>query len=152
MTTAIRTKGTRAPDAAENSFPSVLAVVVTHSGRTWLRRCLTSLNTQTYPYLDILVVDDASPDWRHQPHLKRIAKRHVRRRRWAFMRTPRSLGFGGAINWALSRVRTDADMLLFVHDDAVLTPDSVGHMVTRITSDENTAVVGPKIVSWDDPS
>src|SRR5919106_3748734 len=152
MTTAIRTEETRASDAAENSFPSVLAVVVTHSGRTWLRRCLTSLNTQTYPFLDVLVVDDASPDWRLQPHLKRIAKRHLRRRRWAFMRTPRPLGFGAAINWALSRVRTDADLLLFIHDDAELSSESVERMVGRISAEENTAVVGPKIVSWDDPS
>ncbi|MGH2694174.1 MAG: glycosyltransferase [Actinomycetota bacterium] len=152
MATAISTEPTRAPKDSKGAVPSVLAVVVTYRGRTWLRNCLTALNLQTYPYLDVLVVDDASPDWRQQPHLKRIAKRHLRRRRWAFMRTPRSLGFGGAINWALSRVRTDADLLLFIHDDAELTPDSVGHMVTRISAEEGTAVVGPKILSWDNPT
>lgn len=133
------------------SQPSVLAVVVTHQGRRWIRDCLVSLNTQTYKALDVLVVDDASPDYRQQPHLKRIVKRHLRRRRWGFLRTPRSLGFGGAINWALARARTDAELLLFIHDDAALTPQSVERMVARMMADRQTSIVGPKIVAWDDP-
>lgn len=139
------------PGVAESrALPNVLAVVVTHRGREWIRECLTSLGNQTYQALDILVVDDSSPDFREQPHLKRIVKRHLRRRRWGFLRTPRSLGFGGAINWALARARTDAELLLFMHDDAALTPQSVEKMVARMMADRQTAVVGPKIVAWDD--
>lgn len=151
MTTTRQTQP-RAEDAAgTGGLPSVLAIVVTHSGRPWLRDCLVALNLQTYPLLDVLVVDDASPDSREQPAIKRIAKRHLKRRRWGHLRTPRPLGFGGAINWALGRVRTDADLLLFIHDDAALTETSVERMVARILADATTAIVGPKIVSWDDP-
>lgn len=128
----------------------MLAIVVTHQGRAWLKDCLVALNAQTYADLDVLVVDDASPDHRQQPHLKRVVKRHLRARRWGFLRTRRPLGFGGAINWALSRVRTDADLLLFIHDDAALDPGSVERMVERMQRDETTAIVGPKIVAWDD--
>jgi GT2 family glycosyltransferase len=149
MTTTTRQTQTRADEAG--GLPSVLAVVVTHAGRPWLRDCLVGLNLQTYPLLDVLVVDDASPDSREQPAIKRIAKRHLRRRRWGHLRTPRPLGFGGAINWALGRVRTDADLLLFIHDDAALTETSVERMVARVLADATTAIVGPKIVSWDDP-
>ena len=131
--------------------PTVLAVVVTHRGRPWLKDCLVSLAGQGYANLDVLVVDDASPDYRDAPHLKRLVKRHVRRRRWGFMRTPRSFGFGGVINWALSRVRTDADMLLFMHDDAALEPRAVELMVASLIADDATAIVGPKIVAWGDP-
>lgn len=138
--------------APDPTLPSVLAVVVTHNGRPWLRDCLVSLNTQTYRALDVLVVDDASPDYRRPPHLKRVAKRHLRRRRWGYLRTPRPFGFGGAINWALARARTDADFFLFIHDDAALTPESVERMVARAVGDAATAIVGPKIVSWDDPA
>jgi GT2 family glycosyltransferase len=151
MATALR-RDERAQESDAESPPSVLAVVVTHNGRPWLKHALTALNVQTYPFLDVLVVDDASPDWRDQPHLKRVAKRHIRRRRWAFMRTPRPLGFGAAINWALSRVRTDANLLLFLHDDAELTPSSVESMVARLNSEEGVGIVGPKVVSWDNPA
>ncbi|HYZ47001.1 MAG TPA: glycosyltransferase family 2 protein, partial [Actinomycetota bacterium] len=141
-----------ARSAAVGRPPHVLAIVVTHRGRRWLKECLVSLNMQTYRALDVLVVDDASPDHRRPPQLKRIVKRHLRRRRWGFLRTRRPLGFGGAINWAMSRVRTDADLLLFLHDDAALDPTSVEHMVRRMAMDEDTAIVGPKVVAWDDPS
>ncbi|MFN2586680.1 MAG: glycosyltransferase, partial [Actinomycetota bacterium] len=152
MTATARQTQTR-PDepAVAGGLPSVLAIVVTHAGRPWLRDCLVSLNLQTYPLLDVLLVDDASPDSRQAPALKRIAKRHLKRRRWGYLRTPRPLGFGGAINWALARVRTDADLLLFVHDDAALTETSVERMVARVLADATTAIVGPKVVAWDDP-
>jgi GT2 family glycosyltransferase len=138
--------------ATDSGGPSVLAIVVTHNGREWLRDCLVSLATQSYSALDILVVDDASTDSRQPPGVKRIAKRHLRRRRWGYLRTPRPLGFGGAINWALGRIRTDADVLLFVHDDAALDRRALERMVARIQSDDDTAIVGPKVVSWDDPT
>ena len=151
--TAIAT-GTERPGTearGETEVPSVLAIVVTHDGREWIRDCLVSLAGQTYPLLDVLVVDDASTDSRVQPPLKRVVKRHLRRKRWGYLRTARPLGFGGAINWALSRIRTDADVLLFIHDDAALDKDSVERMMERLLVDDVTAVVGPKIVAWDDP-
>ncbi len=141
--------GHRTSDSRE---PSVLAIVVTHDGRKWLSDCLISLANQSYGSLDVLVVDDASPRREEQSTVKRIAKRHLKRRRWGYVRTPRPLGYGGAINWALSRVKTDADLLLLLHDDVELTPESLTRMVERASSDEAVAVVGPKIVTWDDPS
>ncbi|MBA3290492.1 MAG: glycosyltransferase [Actinobacteria bacterium] len=147
-------RGSTDPEAAvaPPELPSVLAVVVTHDGRPWLRDCLVALANQSYEHLDVLVVDDASPRPREEPRLKRIVKRHLRRRRWGYLRTPRPLGYGAAINWALSRVRTDAEHMLFIHDDAALSRHSVARMVERMLGDESVAMVGPKIVSWDEPS
>jgi GT2 family glycosyltransferase len=138
--------------AASSDLPTVLAIVVTHNGKQWVRDCLVGLANQTYGLLDILVVDDASAGREERPTLMRIAKRHLRRRRWGYLRTPRPLGFGGAINWALGRIRTDADLLLFIHDDAALDRTSVERMVGRLLAEDDTAVVGPKVVGWDDPT
>lgn len=145
------TESTRPPEVASAGPPRVLAILVTHAGREWIRDCLVSLNAQTYPHMDVLVVDDASPDIRTRPTLKRIAKRHLRRVRWGYVRTPRPLGFGGAINWALSRVKTDAELLLFIHDDAAMERDALEKLVARMMADELSAIVGPKVVDWDDP-
>jgi GT2 family glycosyltransferase len=154
MATSTRTERTRlSARQSPPDLPSVLAIVVTHNGREWLRDCLVGLANQSYSILDVLVVDDATAGHRSErPSVRRIAKRHLRRRRWGYLRTPRPLGFGGAINWALGRVRTNADFLLFIHDDAALSRDSVEHMVQRLTSDDQTAIVGPKVVGWDDPA
>jgi GT2 family glycosyltransferase len=151
MTASVMSPSTRG-EAIDERLPRVLAILVTHRGREWIRDALVGLNMQTYPALDILVVDDASPDHKHPPPLARVAKRHLKKRRWGYLRTSRPLGFGGAINWALSRIRTDADLLLFVHDDVALSRDSVEKMVRRMVVDDVTAIVGPKIVAWDDPA
>lgn len=148
MTTGVRTPEEEARRAGS---PSVLAIIVTHDGRRWFKDSLVALANQTYGSVDVLVLDDASSDSRRQPHLKRVAKRHLRRRRWGYLRTPRPLGYGGAINWALSRVRSDAELLLFLHDDTALEPDAIEKMVERISADEKTAIVGPKLLNWDDP-
>lgn len=150
MSIAEGARSAPSPTGDYSEWPTVLVILVTHRGRAWLKDCLTAIKLQTYPLLDVLVVDDASPDYRDPPHLKRVAKRHLRGRRWAFLRTPRPLGFGGAANWAMSRIRTDADLLLFLHDDAVLDPPAVERMVARMLTDDNTAIVGPKVVAWDD--
>ena len=138
-------------DSEATALPRILAILVTHNGRRWLTDALVTLDQQTYPHLDVLVVDDASQVEEGASSLKRVAKRHLRRLRWGFLKTPRPLGYGGAINWALSRVRVKADLLLFLHDDVALSQDSVERMVARILADDTTAIVGPKIVSWDDP-
>ncbi len=139
-------------DTRESDQPTVLAVVVTHNGREWLKESLVGLAGQSYKLLDVLVVDDATHDSRQRPQIRRIAKRHLQgSRRWGYLRTPRALGYGGAINWAMSRVRTDADLLLFLHDDAALDKHAVEHMVARMEASESTAIVGPKIMAWDDP-
>ena len=96
------------------------------------------------------MVDDAGTET-SKPVLRRFVKRHLRRR-GGLLAPPRALGFGGAINWALSRVKTDADLLLFIHDDAALDPDAIENMVARLLDDDTTAIVGPKIVDWTNPS
>lgn len=131
--------------------PAVLAVVVTHDGRKWLGDCLRSLNGQTYPVMDVVVVDDSSPATPGETPLDDVAGAALGRRRHTVLRTPGPFGFGGAVNWALDRLRSHAELLLFVHDDVALDPDSVEHLVRRMCLDPGTAIVGPKVVAWDEP-
>lgn len=67
------------PDIEEPGLPRILAILVTHDGRKWLTESLVGLAGQTYPHLDVLVVDDASAVEPGASALKRVAKRHLRR-------------------------------------------------------------------------
>ncbi|MDQ3785290.1 MAG: glycosyltransferase family 2 protein [Actinomycetota bacterium] len=125
---------------------------MTHDGRRWLDDCLRSLDRQSYSVMDVVVVDDSSPPGPSEEPLHRVAGATLGRRRHTVMRTPSPFGFGGAVNWALDRLRPDAELLLFIHDDVALDPDSVEHMVRRMSLDPGTAVVGPKVVAWDEPA
>jgi GT2 family glycosyltransferase len=143
-----RTKGARLHPGQNGK---VLVVVVTHNGRRWLKDCLVALNAQTYWNLEVLVVDDHSETPPGDSPLARVVKRHLRRPSHRVLSAPKPLGFGGAANWALSRHQSDAEFLLFLHDDACVDDAAIARMVARLRADERIGVVGPKVVSWDDP-
>ncbi|MCC6192152.1 MAG: glycosyltransferase [Anaerolineales bacterium] len=51
-----------APCAASGVPGAVSAIVVSHNAMSWLEICLPSLAAQTYPALEVIVVDNASTD------------------------------------------------------------------------------------------
>jgi GT2 family glycosyltransferase len=123
--------------------PSVLAVVVTHDPGPWLEESLLSLRDQDYERLSVLVVDatsDVDPAERVRSVLPGAT----------IVRQERDLGFGGAANMVL-RDDSRASLYLFCHDDVSLEPDAVSRLVDEVLR-SNAAIVGPKLVHWDDPT
>ncbi|MBA3432088.1 MAG: glycosyltransferase, partial [Actinobacteria bacterium] len=145
------TAGTNRPRGGTGGNGRVLVVVITHNGRRWLTDCLVALDGQTHSDLEVLVVDDHSEIPPDRSTVSRVAKRHLKRTRHRVMRTSKALGFGGAANWGLSGLWTDAEFLLFLHDDACLDASAIERMVGRLRADERIGIVGPKVVAWDDP-
>ncbi len=121
--------------------PAVVAVVVAHDPGVWFEETMAALAAQDYPNLSILVVDAASAE-EVKPRVGQAAP-------GAFVRRlSENPGFGGAANEVLEVVEGAAFYLL-CHDDIAPEPD-----VTRLLVEEafrsNAAVVGPKLVAWDD--
>lgn len=127
--------------------PRVLAVIVAHDGMAWLDRALTALSGQTYTALEILAVDNASQDGSRQVLFEHLGEERV-------LVSDRDLGFTGAISMALDSgvaASAAADHILLVHDDLVLAPDAVERLVAHLVSDPRLGVVGPKLLTLDDP-
>ena len=129
------------------AWPLVLAVVVAHNGRAWLPGCLKSLAMQSYPSLEVVVVDNASAD---PEEVQRLVQRLLPQA--AILRLQRNVGFGAAANRALelapdARV---AEYYLFLHDDVALDRECVGLLVASALETE-AGVVGGKGLSWDEP-
>ena len=137
--------GMTEPDAIP--WPLVLAIVVTHNGRPWLPGCLKSLALQSYPALEVVVVDNASEDRELVPSLVERLLPSA-----SVMHFGRNVGFGAAANRALE-VSPDArraEYYLFIHDDVALNRDCVGLLVASALETE-AGVVGGKGLSWDEP-
>src|SRR6266581_5620208 len=128
-------------------WPLVLAVVVTHNGRPWLPGCLKSLSLQSYPALDVVIVDNASDDPDTVPRLTQRLLPDA-----TVLRFARNVGFGAAANRALEVVPSarEAEYYLFIHDDVALDRDCVGLLVASAL-DTDAGVVGGKGLSWDEP-
>ena len=59
-------------------------------------------------------------------------------------------GFGAAANEVLRLVEGDSGFFCICHDDVVLEPDTIRTLVEELYR-SNAGLVGPKLVSWDDP-
>ena len=117
-------------------------MVVTHDAGPWLEETLRSLAAQTYPNLTVLVIDAASAEDQRDRVRAVLPGAHVHR-------LARDPGFGGAANRLIGAVR-GASYYLLCHDDVALERDAVRAMVTRAER-FRAGVVGPKLVSWEDP-
>lgn len=128
-------------------WPRVLAVVVTHNGRTWLPGCLKSLAMQSYPAFEVVVVDNASDD---PDAVLRLVDRLLPSA--SIMRFETNVGFGAAANRALERSpdAPGSEYFLFIHDDVALDRDCVGLLVASAL-ETDAGVVGGKGLSWDEP-
>ncbi|MEX1162629.1 MAG: glycosyltransferase family 2 protein, partial [Nitriliruptor sp.] len=62
------------------------------------------------------------------------------------------LGFGAAVSMALDARPVDTSpYVLLLHDDLALEPDAVAELAGALDDDPRLAIVGPKLLDWDDP-
>lgn len=127
--------------------PSVLVILVVKDGEAWVRSTLAALAKQKYPRLGIIAVDNGSTDG--STEILRTMLGDVRT-----VRLRANVGFPAAVNEALRRAGSagQADYLLLLHDDAVLTPGALNRLVETAERIDGVGVVGPKVVDWDDPT
>jgi len=122
--------------------PAVVAVVVARDPGPWFEEALSAVAGQDYPNLSILVIDAHSAG--------EVKRRVSAAAPGAFVRRlDEDPGFGAAANEVLEVV-DGAAFYLFCHDDVAPAPDAVRVMVEEAYR-SNAAVVGPKLVAWDDP-
>lgn len=131
-----------APPAPPSTAPAVVAVVVARDPGDWFEDVMAALGAQDYPNLSILVIDAASTS--------DVKARVGATAPGAFVRRlDVDPGFGTAANEVLEVVE-GAAFFLVCHDDVALDPDAIRLLVEEAFR-SNAAVVGPKLVQWDDP-
>ncbi len=100
--------------------PKVSMVVVNHNGADLLWNCLFALRTQTYPLEEIIVVDNASTD----SSLTFLEANYPQVRILECQEN-----FGYALGCNLGGRMAEGDLVVFLHNDTVATPDWVSRMV-----------------------
>ncbi len=129
--------------------PPVVAVVVVHAPGPWFDETLASLASQDYPNLDTLFLLAGGPTDAVGNMLDDRILQHLPR---AFVRDlGANPGFGAAANDVLALVEGDSGFFCICHDDVALDPDAIRRLVEELYR-SNAGVVGPKLVSWDDPA
>lgn len=116
---------------APAATPLVSVCVTTFNRPHLLAEALASLEAQTYPALEVVVVDDASTDPAAQAFLDAVAPR-LAARGWTLLRLPENGYLGAARNAAVAASR--GEWVLFLDDDNVALPEMVERYVAAALS------------------
>ncbi len=117
------------------TLPLISVIIINYNGKSFLRSCVESVLAQTWPYFEVLVVDNASTDGSvdflttHFPMVQVISSNE-------------NLGFAGGNN--LGARHAKGEFIALLNNDAVAAPDWLEKMLTAF-EDPQVAVVMAKI-------
>lgn len=132
-------------DGVGRPAPRVTVIVLNWCGVEDTSACLRSLQRSDYPALDILLVDNASPDG-SGPAL------HAAFPEVPYLQTERNLGYTGGNNVGMQRALAQgADFVLVLNNDTEVEPDAVSRLVETALAETAVGAVGPKILFAEAP-
>ena len=119
--------------------PLVSVLMTTHNSSLYLQRCLESIKTQSYPLLEVIIVDNASTDRTREilEHQNLNAK---------VIYNDQNTGFAAAQNQATRAAA--GQWLLSLNPDVLLSPNFVEEMVGTGELDACVGTVSGKLLRW----
>jgi GT2 family glycosyltransferase len=125
--------------------PSVTAVVLNWNGRDDTLDCLASLRASTYPRLSAVLVDNASSDGCVEAVAAGFPDVDI-------CVNETNLGFAEGVNVGIERaLRSGADSIFVLNNDALVEPDSVAVLVDAVETSSEIGAVSPLLHFADDP-
>ncbi|WP_218080694.1 glycosyltransferase family 2 protein [Anthocerotibacter panamensis] len=116
--------------ASAHALPTVTILVPTYNRASFLRGALSSVLAQTYPAIQVIVLDDASPDETPQ-----VAAEFAHDPRLVYLRQPQNLGITG--NWQAGIRAVTSEFFCILNDDDTLEPDFVATLVQPLVEHDD---------------
>ena len=130
-------------EAANQLAPPVVAVMVVCNPGDWFDEVLDGLAEQDYGNVKSLFLVVGEPGDVPEQVRQRVPNAFVRA-------VGTTTGYGSAANEVLRLVEGDNGFFCFLHDDVALDHGAIRLLVEELYR-SNAGIVGPKLVSWDDP-
>jgi glycosyltransferase involved in cell wall biosynthesis len=105
--------------------PSVSVIMATYNGQEYLAQAIESALRQTYPSLELVIVDDCSSD-----ESARVVERYLSDGRISFVRNARNVGVAASRNRALTLAT--GELITFLDQDDVWLPHKLEIQVAAI--------------------
>ncbi|MDO9512334.1 MAG: glycosyltransferase family 2 protein [Bacteroidales bacterium] len=119
-----------------NEYPLVSIITVNYDHPEVTCQMLDSMRKITYPNIEIIVVDNASPN--DDPSI--IPKNYPEVQ---FFQLDKNLGFAGGNNFGIHKAK--GDYFLLLNNDTEVMPDFLEPLVTKFQEDPTVGAVSPKI-------
>jgi len=125
------------------SKPLVSIVILSFNGTEYLKDCLSSVLAQTYPDMEVIVVDNASEDG--SPELVEEQFPSVR-----LIRNSSNLGFAAGNNVGIRLAL--GDYILLLNQDTRVDAYCLEELVEVASNDELTGICTPKLLAMNEPA
>jgi O-antigen biosynthesis protein len=122
------------------SYPKVTIGITCYNLGQYLIECLTSVETQSYRYLEVIIFDDASPDLQTQEDIEKAKSLFPT---YKFIRAEQNLGLGGARNQLIEMA--EGDYFLPLDADNRLLPFAVEKFVEAAIANQAAIVACPML-------
>lgn len=110
--------------------PKVSILLPTYKRADYLREAIASALAQTYRNIEVLVLDDASPD-----HTPEVAAEFAGDTRLRYIRHEKNRGIVG--NWAAGMEAASGEFFCILHDDDTFEPEFVETLLAPLTADDS---------------
>ena len=123
-------------------FPLVSIITVNYDHPEVTLALLATLRSVTYPTIEVIVVDNASPN--DDPAILKASYPEV-----IFIQSPTNLGFAGGNNLGIRQAK--GKYLLLINNDTEVEPGFLEPLVAKCESDAKIGAVSPKIKFYNHP-
>src|SRR5579883_2561125 len=113
--------------------PLVSIVVLSHNRPQYLEHALKSILCQSYSHVEVVVVDNPSPN---TPLIRELVGRYPTVK---LVEMKANVGYTGGMNEGIRQTR--GDYIYLTEDDIVSAPESVEHMLTYLRKNPGAGIV-----------
>ena len=130
---------------AINEPPLVSVIALNYNSLKFIASCIESVQAQSYPAIEIIVIDNASTD-----DSVELAQSAIRGRSNArLIQNEHNLGFAGGMN--VGAGCANGELVMFLNADVVLGIDYVAQAVAALqNTDQKVGMIGGRISRWVD--
>jgi len=125
----------------QQNHPLVSINLLSYNAQEYINGCLNSVFNQTYPRLEILIIDNASTD-KTRDYLKKLPKRPNLK----IIFNSENVGFAAGHNQAIKRSR--GEFILCLNQDVILDKDFVYRTIELFKKNDRLAAVQGKLLRW----
>lgn len=131
----------------KGELPLVSIIVLTYNQQHLLKDCLASILNQKYPKLELIVCDDASPDFNAEETTRMIESlKSANLKNYVVFQQPQN---AGTTENARKGIELSSGEIFKLHagDDMLRSPSAVGNIVLKFLHDENIRIIAGRSVA-----
>jgi GT2 family glycosyltransferase len=126
----------------QKNLPLVSINLLSWNGEKYIRDCLGSVFNQTYPNLEIVIVDNGSTD-KTVDYLKEIK---TKKRDLKIIFNPKNIGFAAGHNQLIRESK--GEFILCLNQDVILDKNFIQGAIEIFNRDKKAAAVQGKLLRW----